>query len=63
MAKKDKQLRLTLLKSLSGRLPNHKACASGLGLRKIRQSVIVSADPCIMGMVNKISYLLQIEEV
>ena len=63
MAKKEKQLRITLLKSLNGRLPNHKACASGLGLRKIRSSVTVPATPCNMGMINKISYLLNIEEV
>lgn len=63
MAKKETQLRVTLIKSVSGRLPNHKACATGLGLRKIRSSVTIPATPCNLGMINKISYLLSVEEV
>ena len=35
------QVKVTLQKSLIKRLKSHKACAAGLGLRKIRQSVIV----------------------
>ncbi len=57
------QLRLTLLKSLNGRLANHKACAAGLGLRRIRQCKTVEDTPCNRGMVNKINYLLKVEEV
>ncbi|MBR9812417.1 50S ribosomal protein L30 [bacterium] len=53
---------VTLVKSLSGRLAAHKACASGLGLRRIHQTVAVTKTPENMGMVRKISYLLKIEE-
>ena len=64
MAKKQPAtLRLTQIKSGSGRLRNHKACLSGLGLRRIHQSVEVAATPENLGMVNKISYLLKVEEV
>ena len=63
MAKKEKQLRVTLIKSLIGRLKSHKACAQGLGLRKINSSATVAATNCNMGMINKISYLLNVEEV
>jgi large subunit ribosomal protein L30 len=58
---KNKTLMVTLIKSLNGRLVNHKACAKGIGLRKIHQTVEVLDTPCNRGMINKISYLLKIE--
>jgi large subunit ribosomal protein L30 len=57
-----KTLRVTLLRSLNGRLKNHQACARGLGLRRIRHTVEVLDTPENRGMINKLSYLLQIEE-
>lgn len=57
-----KKLKITLVKSVSGRLAAHKACVSGLGLRKIRQSTIVDNTPENRGMINKVNYLLTIEE-
>jgi large subunit ribosomal protein L30 len=60
---KPKQLKVTLQKSRYGRLKSHRACISGLGLRKIRQSVTVSDTPEIRGMINRISYLVSVEEV
>ncbi len=60
---KAKQLKVTLLKSRYGRLKNHKACVAGLGLRKIRQSVVVEDTPQNRGMINKVSYLVSVEEV
>jgi len=60
---KAKQIKVTLLKSRHGRLKNHKACIAGLGLRKIRQSVVVLDTPANRGMCNKVSYLVSVEEV
>ena len=60
---KLKQLKVTLLKSRFGRLKNHRACVAGLGLRKIRQSVVVLDTPQNRGMINKVSYLVSVEEV
>ena len=60
---KAKQLKVTLLKSRFGRLKNHKACVAGLGLRKIRQSVVVPDTPENRGMINKVSYLVSVEEI
>ena len=60
---KPKQLKVTLLKSRFGRLNNHKACIAGLGLKKIRQSVTVLDTPENRGMINKVSYLVSVEEV
>jgi large subunit ribosomal protein L30 len=62
MAKAAK-VKLTLMKSRHGRLKNHQACIAGLGLRRIRHSVIVDDTPENRGMINKISYLLQVEDV
>ena len=61
MAKK-KQLKLTLVRSVSGRLKSHKACVAGLGLRRLHHSVVVADTPENRGMVNKVSYMLSVEE-
>ena len=58
----DKKLKVTLVKSTSGRLKAHKACVAGLGLRRIRHSVEVMDTPENRGMINKVSYLLQVED-
>ncbi len=58
----SKHLAVTLLKSLSGRLPKHIASAKGLGLRRIRQTVVVQNTPENRGMINSISYLVSVEE-
>lgn len=59
----DKQVKLTLVRSLNGRLKSHKACARGLGIRKIHNPVSVMDTPENRGMMNKISYMLKIEDV
>jgi large subunit ribosomal protein L30 len=58
-----KQLKVTLLKSRFGRLKRHRACIAGLGLRRIRQSVVVLDTPENRGMINKISYLVSVEDI
>ena len=60
---KPKEIRVTLVKSKFGRLKSHKACVAGLGLRKIHQTVTVIDTPENRGMINKVSYLLQVEEL
>jgi large subunit ribosomal protein L30 len=62
MAKTTK-LKITMVRSKNGRLASHKACAAGLGLRKIHQTVEVIDTPENRGMANKIHYMLQVEEV
>jgi len=58
----SKQLKVTLVKSVSGRLAAHKACAQGLGIRRIHRPVMVMDTPENRGMINKISYMLRVEE-
>jgi large subunit ribosomal protein L30 len=63
MAKaKVSKVKVTQVKSAIGRLKNHKACLSGLGLRRIGHTVEVEDTPSVRGMINQINYLLQVEE-
>ena len=59
---KPKELKVTLVKSRFGRLKSHKACVAGLGLRKMHQTVTVIDTPENRGMINRVSYLLSVEE-
>lgn len=58
----EKQIKVTLVKSRHGRLKKHRACVTGLGLRRIHQTVTVNDTPENRGMINRISYLLEVEE-
>ncbi|WP_040210047.1 50S ribosomal protein L30 [Clostridium polynesiense] len=57
------RLKITLVKSLIGRKVSHKATAEALGLNKIGKTVEHEDTPQIKGMINKIDYLLKVEEV
>ncbi len=59
---KSKELKITLVKSKHGRLKNHRACVAGLGLRRMHQTVQVADTPENRGMINRISYMLTVEE-
>ena len=63
MAAKDKKIRVTLLKSRFHRKPGHAECLAGLGLRKRHQTVLVPDTPEHRGMIRRVSYLLEVEEV
>jgi large subunit ribosomal protein L30 len=62
VAKQTNKIRLTLLKSRFHRKPGHAECLAGLGLRNRHQTVEVVDTPENRGMINKVSYMLQIEE-
>ncbi len=59
--KDAKTVKITLMKSGSGRLPAHRATLLGLGLRRQRQTVVLADTPCVRGMINQVSYLLSVE--
>ena len=46
-----------------GRKPGHRECVEGLGLRRRHHTVLVLDTPANRGMINKVSYLLKVEEV
>ena len=59
MAKKT--VKVTQVKSSSGRLKAHRAFISGLGLRRIGHTVEVEDTPSVRGMINKVYYMVQVE--
>jgi len=59
----NKELKVTLVKSVIGRLPSHKACVRGLGLRRTHHTVTVIDTPENRGMINKAYYMLSVEEI
>ncbi len=62
-SKTDKKtVKVTLVRSINGRLAKHKACVRGLGLRRVHHTVEVEDTPCTRGMINKVSYMLRVEE-
>ena len=57
-----KTVKVTLVKSVFGQLHRHRATASGLGLRRMNQTVVVVDTPEIRGMLNASRHLLRVEE-
>lgn len=57
------KLAVTLVKSTNKKIKKHKACVLGLGLRKIGQMVILPNTPEIIGMINKVNFLLKVERL
>jgi len=57
------KLKITLVKSLIGRKKEHIATVQALGLKKINNVVEQEDTPQIRGMIDKVGYLLKVEEV
>lgn len=55
-------MKVTLYRSVSGRLESHQACVRGLGLRRMHQTVSVEDTPATRGMAAKVSYMVRVEE-
>jgi len=62
MAKTDKQLRITWMKSSIGYAQDQKATIRALGLRRLGQSVVRPDNPSIRGMVQKVIHLVEMDE-
>jgi len=57
------QLRITLFRGLSGRTPYQRKVVQGLGITRLNRPVIRKDTPEIRGMVEKVKFLLRMEEV
>lgn len=57
------RLRITLVRSVIGRPGDQERTVQSLGLRRVNQTVEREDTPSIRGMVNKISHLVEVEEV
>ncbi len=58
-----KTLRIKLVRSPIGYAVRQKRTAEALGLRKIQQVVERPDNAAVRGMVNRISHLVEVEEV
>ncbi|MCF7919724.1 MAG: 50S ribosomal protein L30 [Candidatus Cloacimonetes bacterium] len=58
-----KKLKVTLIHSVIGRKEDQKRTVKALGLGKISSSRIHNDTPMIRGMVNKVSHLVQVDEI
>ena len=57
-----KKIKVTQVKSAIGRLPRHRACLEGLGLRKIGHTVELQDTDSVRGMIDKVYYMVRVEE-
>ena len=57
-----KMMKVQLTRGIHGRLEKHRACVRGLGLRRVHQVVEVEDSPATRGMLNKVSYMVQLVE-
>ena len=55
--------KVTLVKSLIGALPNQKATAASLGLKKIGNYIVHEDNAVLAGKIKEISHLVKVENV
>jgi large subunit ribosomal protein L30 len=55
-----KTVKVTLVKGLIGTRETHRATVRGLGLRGINSVSELEDTPAIRGMINKVSYLVNV---
>ena len=61
--KKEKMLKITLVKSTIGAVPKNRIVVESMGLRKINSFIIVPDNAATKGQIQKISHLIKVEEV
>ena len=57
-----KKIRVTLVKGITATKHTHRESVKGLGLTRRSHTVEVEDTPAVRGMINKVSYLLKVEE-
>ena len=57
-----KTLKVTQTRSRIGCTPNQLLNLRGLGLRRIRHTVELEDTPSVRGMINKVSFMVKVEE-
>jgi large subunit ribosomal protein L30 len=59
----QKQIKVTLVRSIIGTKQSHRATVRGLGLTRINSSRVLADTPEARGMINKVSYLVTVTPV
>ncbi|PHN04541.1 50S ribosomal protein L30 [Flavilitoribacter nigricans] len=57
------KIKITQVKSVIGRPKRQKNTVEALGLKRLHKPVVHEATPQILGMVEKVSHLVTVEEV
>ena len=57
-----KMIRVTLVKGITATKHTHRESVKGLGLKHRQHTVEVEDTPSIRGMINRVSYLVKVEE-
>lgn len=63
VAKKEKMLRVTLVKSAIGFNKDQKRTVTALGLNKLNSSNELPDNSAVRGMIFKVKHLVRVEEV
>ncbi len=63
MAAEAKKIRVKLVRSTIGRKPEQRKTAKALGLGKLNSVVEKDVNPAVLGMVESISHLVEVEEI
>lgn len=58
----EKVIKIKLVKSPFGRKPNQAKTLKALGLTKVSQVVTKPANDAVLGMVNTVKHLVEVEE-
>ncbi len=58
----ETKLRVKLVKSTNGCKQSHRDTVRGLGLKRIRQTVELEDTPAVRGMINKVFYLVRVQD-
>ena len=56
-------LRVTQVRSLSGRPAKHRATMEALGFRRHQQTIVKQDNPAIRGMLFQVRHLVDVQEV
>ena len=62
MSEAKGKIKVTLVRSPIGTIQSHRASVRGLGLKRMHQSVVLEDTPAVRGMINRVNYLVRIEE-
>ncbi len=57
---KQQTVKVKLVRSPIGTKADHRATVRGLGLRKLNSMSELQDTPAVRGMINKVSYLVQV---
>jgi large subunit ribosomal protein L30 len=57
-----KTIKVTLVKGITATKHKHRESVKGLGLKRRSHTVEVADTPAIRGMINRVSYLVKVEE-